>query len=55
MLFFSKYHNHFITGKRKLEEQWLGLGLGLGSGLGLSFVLYFSVLYFSVLYIKPRQ
>ena len=38
-----------ITGKRKLEEQclglWLGLGLGLGLrlglGLGLFFVLYF--------------
>ena len=51
--YFSKDQNNFITGKSKLEEQWLGLGLGLGLmlglrlGLGLFFLLYSSVLYFS--------
>ena len=28
-VFFSKEKKHLITGRRKLEEQWLGLGLVL--------------------------
>ena len=46
VFFFSKEQNNFITGKRKLEEQWLGLGLGLG----LFFMLYFSCCIFHIIY-----
>ena len=30
VMYFSREKNLLINGKRKLEEQWLGLGLGLG-------------------------
>ena len=49
VLYFPKEEKHLVTGKIKLEEQWLRLGLGLRTGLGLGlgfFVLYFSVLCF---------
>ena len=52
VLYFSKGKNHLITGKMKLEEQWLELGLGLGLRLGLFFVVYFSVLYFHVVFFR---